>query len=74
MSAAHCEPRAFEGSSFTVCRYDARRHDLALILDDRGAPLRDFAALEPALGGRRARLLFAMNAGMYDDQGRPIGL
>ena len=36
--------------------------------------MRDFAALEPALGRRRARLLFAMNAGMYDDQGRPIGL
>jgi uncharacterized protein YigE (DUF2233 family) len=26
------------------------------------------------LGSRRSRLLFAMNAGMYDDHGMPIGL
>jgi uncharacterized protein YigE (DUF2233 family) len=72
--AGHCEPRRFEGSSFTICRYDARRHELAMILDRGGAPLRGFEALEPALGEPRERLLFAMNAGMYDDQGRPIGL
>ena len=53
---------------------NSRRHDLELIVDDGGAPLRGFAALETALGARRARLLFAMNAGMYDEDGRPIGL
>ena len=72
--AGHCEPRRFEGSSFTVCRYDARRHELALVLDAGGPPLRGFSSLEPALGTRRRRLLFAMNAGMYDDDGRAIGL
>lgn len=72
--AGHCEPRRFEGSSFTVCRYDAQRHEIALVLDSGGAPLRSFEALEPTLGTRRPRLRFAMNAGMYDDQGRPIGL
>ena len=48
--AGHCEPRRFEGTGFTVCRYDASRHELALILDSGGAPLRSFEALEPALG------------------------
>jgi uncharacterized protein YigE (DUF2233 family) len=35
---------------------------------------RSFAALEASLGPRAAALRFAMNAGMYDQQGRPIGL
>ena len=36
--------------------------------------MRSFDRLGASLGNRRGRLLFAMNAGMYDDQGRPIGL
>ena len=72
--AGHCEPRRFEGSGFTVCRYDARRHEIALVLEANGAPLRSFEALEPRLGARRRLMLFAMNAGMYDEEGRPIGL
>ena len=72
--AGHCQPRRFEGSSFTVCRYDARRHEIALVLEANGAPLRGFEALEPRLGTRRRQLRFAMNAGMYDEEGRPIGL
>ena len=72
--AGHCEARRFEGTSFTICRYDARRHALELAVDRGGAPLRSFDALGQALGARRDRLLFAMNAGMYDDQGMPVGL
>ena len=72
--AGHCEQRRFEGSSFTACRYDPRRHALELALDDAQGPMRGFDRLDAKLGARRERLLFAMNAGMYDDQGRPIGL
>ena len=72
--AGHCRQHRFEGAAFTACRYDARRHELALAVDDAQGPLREFERLEQALGGRRPRLLFAMNAGMYDDQGMPIGL
>ncbi|MDQ4086911.1 MAG: phosphodiester glycosidase family protein [Pseudomonadota bacterium] len=72
--AAHCEQRRFEGSAFTACRYDAREHELELILDPGGTPLRSLAALEAHLGPRAANLLFAMNAGMYDEEGMPIGL
>jgi uncharacterized protein YigE (DUF2233 family) len=72
--AAHCEQRRFEGSRFTACRYDSRRHRLELILDPAGRPLRSLAALEAHLGRRAGALLFAMNAGMYDEDGMPIGL
>ena len=37
-------------------------------------PIRRLSDLEVALGGRAAKVAFAMNAGMYDEDGRPIGL
>jgi uncharacterized protein YigE (DUF2233 family) len=73
-TAAACESRRFEGSAFTICRYDRRRDEIALVLDGPGGPLRSFAALGTALGARTQRLRFAMNAGMYDEAGNPIGL
>ncbi|MFN3944556.1 MAG: phosphodiester glycosidase family protein [Allosphingosinicella sp.] len=71
---AHCEAREFEGSAFTLCRYDPARHDLRFHLDGADGPLRSFARLEAHLGDRAGRLLFAMNGGMYDRAGLPIGL
>jgi uncharacterized protein YigE (DUF2233 family) len=72
--AGACETRSFEGSTFTACRYDPASHGLELILDGETGPLRSFAALERHLGPRANHLLFAMNAGMYDEEGDPIGL
>jgi uncharacterized protein YigE (DUF2233 family) len=66
-----CETREFEGSAFTVCPFDAAKDRLELI-DGRG--LRSFASLEAFLGRRAGQLRFAMNAGMYDEEGAPIGL
>lgn len=66
--------RSFEGSAFTVCRYDATTHRLELAVAGDAGPLRSLAALERHLGPRAGRLLFAMNAGMFDGDGRPIGL
>ena len=74
VTAAHCEQREFEGSTFTACRYDARQHQIELILDDAQGRLRSLARLEDHLGSREDQLLFAMNAGMYDEDGGPIGL
>jgi uncharacterized protein YigE (DUF2233 family) len=73
-AAAACERRDYEGSAFTLCRYDRRRHDIAFFLDGRNGRLRSLAALETELGPRAGRLRFAMNAGMYDEAGAPIGL
>ena len=70
-----CEARRFEGAALTVCRFDARLQTLTLVQDDAvGRPYRTFAAIEQALGGRAAKVSFAMNAGMFDEQGRAIGL
>jgi uncharacterized protein YigE (DUF2233 family) len=69
-----CRQLSFEGSQFTACRYDSRRQALELVLDDSTGPLRSFARLRDHLGPRAGRLLFAMNAGMFDEAGRPIGL
>jgi uncharacterized protein YigE (DUF2233 family) len=69
-AAPACEPRTFEGSTFTICRFDASREKLELI---DGGDLRSLPALEARLGPRAARVKFAMNAGMYDEEGRPIG-
>ena len=73
-AAAACEQRTFEGAAFTLCRYDRRRDRLVLVLDGPRGPLRSLAALESFLGARAQRLRFAMNAGMYDEAGNPIGL
>ena len=70
-----CVERSFEGSPFTVCRFDGRHHEIALHWKDReGRPLRSLARLSEDLGKDAARVAFAMNAGMYDEAGAPIGL
>jgi uncharacterized protein YigE (DUF2233 family) len=69
-----CQDISFEGTRFTVCRADPQKHDLLLV--DQGAdgrPMRDFTGLEPRLGERYPRIAFAMNAGMFDAVGLPIG-
>ena len=70
-----CESRTFEGSAFTVCAFDARSHEIRLAWrGEDGAALRSLPALEAALGPEAERVRFAMNAGMYDEDGAPIGL
>jgi uncharacterized protein YigE (DUF2233 family) len=68
-----CQARSFEGTSFTVC--SAKRATIE-IRDGptQGQPYGGFAALEAALGPRAGQVAFAMNAGMFDEEGRPIGL
>lgn len=69
-----CEDVRFEGTRFTVCRADPQKHDLMLADKSRdGRPIRDFTGLAPRLGERHARIAFAMNAGMFDASGLPIG-
>jgi prepilin-type processing-associated H-X9-DG protein len=66
-----CQEQQFERTTFTVCPFDAAKDRLELI---DGRDLRSFANLEASLGPRTAELRFAMNAGMYDEEGAPIGL
>jgi len=64
-----CREQRFEGAGFIVC--DPRKGELRLFAAAEGErAIRRFAELpvEPAA------VAFAMNAGMFDDDGRPIGL
>ncbi len=66
-----CEGMSFEQTLFTVCRFDASSERLELV---DGRSLRSLAALEQSLGVRARDVRFAMNGGMYDEEGAPIGL
>lgn len=65
-----CREQRFEGSGFIVCT-PASAAKLRLFAAGRSeTPKRAFRDL----GLNEADVAFAMNAGMYDDAGRPIGL
>ena len=68
-----CQSISLEGSAYTVCEIDLRRHAVRLFWrKPDGEPYRYLASLPSAQ--RSARLVFAMNAGMYDPAYRPVGL
>lgn len=68
-AAQPCSDQIFEDSGFTVCPYDSRHEALWFVWKDaRGHALRGFAGISP----RHVR--FAMNAGMYQEDGTPLGL
>ena len=74
-AGAGCAPERFEDNDYTICRFDLREEQLQLFsLDPEGEPYGSFRALEEALRRKDMELLFAMNAGMYDDELKPIGL
>jgi prepilin-type processing-associated H-X9-DG protein len=75
--AAHagCEQRLSQNQRFTACSYDRDEARLEVFnLNDEGEPYGYLATLAQALRGQNQNLLFAMNAGMYDENQRPIGL
>ena len=70
---AACEPVTFEGTPFTVCTAHPDREDVRLFLnDENGDLLGTFGNVEEAFGDKE--LSFAMNAGMYHADRRPVGL
>ena len=72
-AASACNPVHFEGDRFTVCSGRGARIEIRTA-DGAGKPYRSFGALGSALGKRSDRIKFAMNAGMYDEDGHAIGL
>jgi uncharacterized protein YigE (DUF2233 family) len=70
-----CVQQSFEGSRFWVCRYDPSIEELRLAdRDAAGRPLDSLPGLRAWLGADADRVAFAMNAGMYEEGQRPLGL
>ncbi len=62
-------------SGNTVCEFDAKKDKIALFnLDAAGQPYGGFEPLRQALIGQGQQLIFAMNAGMFGVDLKPIGL
>ncbi len=70
-SRAACRAQA----GYSVCEFDTSSDKIALFnLDETGQPYGGFAALKGALAAQGEQLVFAMNAGMYGEDLKPIGL
>jgi uncharacterized protein YigE (DUF2233 family) len=68
---SYCRAEFFEGSRFTVCDNRGGQFMLFAAAKDE-TPLRSFAEIARHVNAER--VAFAMNAGMFDEDGRPIGL
>jgi uncharacterized protein YigE (DUF2233 family) len=74
-NAAPCASRIFEDDSFTVCTFNSRTEELRLAWKGHdGFALNGFANLAADLGADANRVRFAMNAGMFEVNGIPLGL
>jgi uncharacterized protein YigE (DUF2233 family) len=72
-TASPCSQRVFEESRFTVCKADGGAVEIHTS-DPAGQRYRSFSALAQSLGPRTGNVAFAMNAGMFGEDGHAIGL
>jgi uncharacterized protein YigE (DUF2233 family) len=73
--AAEFSEAKIAGKRVTVCRVDVAKERIDVFLrDDSGQPFKSFEALERHLIPRGQRLMFALNAGMYQRDFSPVGL
>ena len=73
--AVQCLTETVGTTPFTACRVELNNEQLRLFWrDGAGQPYRQFSALRDALGKQGAKLLFAVNAGMYRPDFSPLGL
>ena len=70
-----CTAIMFEETPFTHCTAEPGRHAIATALapGDGGQPYRSLGALSRDLGDEAGSVAMAMNGGMYDADGMPIG-
>lgn len=66
-----CRSIIFEDTSLTHCLAVPSRHRIEMALGPDGAPYRSLKAFSETRDGET--IAFAMNAGMFDDDGKPIG-
>jgi len=73
-SANACETVTFEDIPLTVCTTDPARHTIRTALKPAGGqPWRSLADFAASRLADAATVAFAMNGGMFDDDGNPIG-
>ena len=73
-ASAACKPTAYNSANYTICEFDTHTDKLALFdLDASGQPFGGFGALQNAVTASGKELLFAMNAGMFGEDLKPIG-
>ena len=70
-----CVTAPVRGHTFTTCRVDTRRETLRLFhADEHGQCFGSFERLRKARTADGQKLVFAMNAGMFHEDCRPVGL
>ncbi len=70
-----CRPAVRDGVNFVICVFNPARSDIRLFWrDDRGDSYGVFDRLADSVSGQGGRLLFAMNAGMFQPDLTPVGL
>jgi uncharacterized protein YigE (DUF2233 family) len=70
-----CRSMQYKRAAYTICEVDLRKHTVRLYwnrLD--GSPYAFLSALSRDLENGGGRLLFAINAGMFDSNLKPVGL
>ncbi|PQA88854.1 hypothetical protein CW354_10285 [Marinicaulis flavus] len=73
--APHCVERARKDIDYIVCRFGPQAGGVRLFLNDaESEPYGHFNFVRDALAAKGERLVFAMNAGMYHADRRPVGL
>ena len=73
-AAATCHHMDFDANGYAVCSVSLGQ-DLRLWLNDaEGKPLGTFSRLQALAEAQGGTLIFAMNAGMYHPDRRPVGL
>ncbi|WP_313442846.1 phosphodiester glycosidase family protein [Novosphingobium sp.] len=69
-----CNGATFEDASFTHCLADPARHTIHMVLGPSGKPpYRSLSQLAVDRPGKNHAVAFAMNGGMFDQDGQPIG-
>jgi uncharacterized protein YigE (DUF2233 family) len=72
--ASACELVVFEEVPLTHCVADPQKHRISMVLaDPAGTPYRSLRTYGEALGEDAAVVAFAMNGGMFEGDGSPLG-
>jgi len=74
-AAVDCAARRVNDLDYVVCRVDIRKERLAIAYaDSKGRRFESFESLRAGLAREQRKLVFAMNAGMFHADFRPVGL